>query len=1136
MKKLFLSESLREKDSGRKQICRIMKLTTGSLLLCSCFAFAGNVNSQNAKISLNKNQAQLEEVLSEIEKQTDYLFVSNWNVDLEQKVSVCATDRSVQEVLTAVLKNTGLTFTVEGVNIVLSRKEDNASFEQQQGKTISGKIVDQRGEPIIGANVVEKGTTNGIISDVDGNFSLNVAPGATLVISYIGYVDQKISVVGKEKLNVVLVEDSQSLDEVVVVGYGVQKKKLVTGATIQVKGDELQKLSTISPLTAMQSQSPGVLITSTSGAPDSGYKVNIRGLGTIGDSNPLYVINGIVGADLNSLNPSDIESIDVLKDAASASIYGSRAANGVILITTKQGKVGKTSVSYDAYVGIQNVAKYMDVLNAQEYMEIQNESLQNVGIAPNDYSKLVPDYVWSNLQNGWTGTDWMREFTNKNALVQSHAINISGGTEQSVYSTGVSYSSQEGVFGKPETPTYDRISFRANSEYVLFKKDGKDIVKVGENILYTYKKKKGGVWDVRNMLISTPLMPVYDLSGNFQPSMVLDADRTNPIGQYYYNSSLTANTNHDLKLNAFLEIQPIDKLKFRSNVGYSLGMYSGRDYQPVYDLGDRFFRTEDVVKQNMSVSKSYQWENTLSYDFNIKEHAFSALIGQSIEKHGLGESINGQNMGSLFDSFEYAYLNNVKTIVPGKTLVEGKPIGESAISSFFGRINYNFKETYLASVILRADGSSNFARGNRWGYFPSLSVGWVVSNEEFWEPVKSWMDFLKVRASWGQNGNQSVNPFQYLSIYSFNNSDYFFGTDKNSWVAGAYPSILPNEDITWERSEQFDVGLDARMFDSRLNIVFDWYRKQTKDWLVQAPVLTSQGASAPYINGGDVLNKGVELSLRWNDQINDFSYGVNVNMAFNKNEITRIANSSGFIEGATPGFGDGQLPFYRAEVGYPIGYFYGFKTAGVFQNQEQIDNYDGAILSSATPGDLIFVDMNQDGVIDMKDRTMIGDPNPDMNIGLSINLGYKGFDLSVTANGVFGNQIAASFHKVNHYKENYPSVLLDRWHGEGTSDRYPKLTADSSPNFMNFSDIYIENGNYLRIQNVTLGYDFKRLFPKMFLQQARLYFTVQNLYTFTGYYGSDPEVGTAPEGWGKGIDSGFYPNPRNVLFGVNVKF
>lgn len=1104
------------------------------LLICSMLqSFASEIHSQVSALSLKMKNASIEDVLNEIEEQTEYRFLYNKRmVDVTKPVNIEVNKESLSNVLHALFRGTDVVYTVSDRQIVLGRSKT----VEQQRKRITGKVSDNSGIPVIGANVVEKGTTNGTITDVNGNFSLDVNNEAVLLISYIGYNTQEISVVGKSTLNLTLTEDSQSLEEVVVMGYGVQKKKLVTGSTVQVKGDDIQKLSTISPLTAMQSQTPGVFITSTSGEPDGGYKVNIRGLGTIGDASPLYIINGIVGGDLNSISASDIESIDVLKDAASAAIYGSRAANGVVLITTKRGKVGKPTVTYDGYVGIQNVAKYMDVLDAQQYMEIQNESLTNVGIAPNDYSTLVPDYVWKDLQNGWKGTNWLKEFTNKNAPVHNHALNISGGTEQSIYSTGVSYSSQEGIYGEPETSKYNRISFRANTEYILAKNNDFDIVKVGENILYTYKKKNGGVGNVRNMLTGNPLMPVYDPDGNYHKTMVLDADRANPIGQYYYNNSLTANTSHDLKINAFVEIQPIKNLIIKSNAGYSLWAYSNRYYGPAYNLGDRYFRTEDVVKQDQTISRSFQWENTISYDFTIKEHNFSALLGQSIEKHGLGENISGQNMGSLFDSFDYAYLNNVKTIVPGKTLVGGSPTGESAISSFFGRVNYNFKETYLASVILRTDGSSNFARGNRWGYFPSVSLGWVISNEAFMDNTKMWMDFLKIRASWGQNGNQAVSPFQYLATYSFDASDYFFGTDKNAWSTGAYPSILPNKDITWERSEQLDLGLDARFLSSRLGVTFDWYKKTTKDWLVQAPILGSQGAAAPYINGGDVTNKGVELSLTWNDMVGDFSYGVNANLAVNKNKITRIANSEGVIEGTNPGFGDGQPPIYRAQVGYPIGYFYGLKTAGVFQNQEQIDNYEGAMLSGTAPGDLIFVDMNKDGVIDMADRTMIGDPNPNMNLGLTVNLGYKGFDFSVTANGVFGNQIASSFHKVNHYKENYPSVLLGRWHGEGTSNRYPRLTADSSPNFMQFNDIYIDNGDFLRIQNVTLGYDFKKLFPKMILQQARLYVTVQNLYTFTGYYGSDPEIGTAPEGWSKGVDSGFYPIPRTVLVGANIKF
>ncbi len=1110
------------------------------------FIWSENVHGQILKetdITYRVKETLIHEVFNQLSKLTGYNFFYDESVLKEIKpVNIHVKNSSIDQILNELTKQTGLEFKKINNTISVSKRQLtplNVQSITQQKRAITGVVLDENGDPVIAANVMEKGTTNGIITDTDGRFSLDVSDNAILEVSYIGFTAQNIPVKNQTSFKIILVEDMKALNEVVVIGYGVQKKKLVTGATIQVKGDEIQKLSTMSPLTALQGKTPGVYITSTAGAPDSGYKINIRGLGTIGNANPLYIINGIVGGDLNSINPSDIESIDVLKDAASAAIYGSRAANGVILISTKKGKAGKPTVTYDVYGGFQNVAKYMDVLNAQEYMEIQNESLTNIGIAPNDYSTLLPDYVWQKLQNGWKGTNWMKEFANKNAPIHNHAINISGGTEQSVYSTGVTYSSQEGIFGEPEVPKYERLTLRANTEYTLLKNSKFDIIKVGENILYTFKKKNSGVGDIRSMITGNPLMPVYDPDGNFQKSMILDADRTNPIGQYYYNNSQSGNTNHNLRINAYIEIQPIEKLIIKSNVGYSIDASSNRFYGPTYNLGDRYFRTEDIVRQEQSIGRGYQWENTISYDFSLmNEHNFSALLGQSIERGGLGEGMKGENMNSLFDSYEYAYLRNVKTIVPGKTTLDGWPHGKSAISSFFGRVNYNYKETYLASVILRADGSSNFAKGNRWGYFPSVSAGWVLTNESFMKGTASWLDFLKIRGSWGQNGNQNVSPFQYLATYSFDASDYFFGADKSNWTTGAFPKILPNKDITWEISEQIDLGMDTRFLQGRLGFVFDWYRKSTKDWLVQAPILASQGAEPPFINGGDVLNKGVEMSLSWNDNLGEFSYGVTANIGINKNEITRIDNTEGVIEGANPGFGDGQPPIFRAEVGRPIGYFYGFKTDGVFQNQEQIDNYKGPILSGTEPGDLIFVDTDNNGVIDMADRTMIGDPNPNMNLGISINLAYKGFDFSIMANGNFGHQIASSFHKVNHYKENYPSVLLDRWHGEGTSNRYPRLTANSSPNFMYFNDIYIDNADYLRLQNITIGYDFKKLFPQLFLQQARLYMTVQNLYTFTSYYGSDPEVGTSAGGkdWGNGIDSGFYPIPRTILIGANLKF
>ena len=514
-----------------------------------------------------------------------------------------------------------------------------------------------------------------------------------------------------------------------------------------------------------------------------------------------------------------------------------------------------------------------------------------------------------------------------------------------------------------------------------------------------------------------------------------------------------------------------------------------------------------------------------------------------MEKWGIGENVSATNANSLFPGlFDYAYLSNTQGINSSLTTVSGAPQTAGRLASFFGRVNYNYNEKYMFSATLRADGSGNFARGNRWGVFPSFSAGWVITNESFMESVQNWMDFLKIRASWGQNGNSDITNFQYLSTIAFDaQNSYVFGTDKVTQTTGAYANILPNKDISWETSEQLDLGIDARFFNSRLGLAFDYYHKVTKDWLVQAPILASYGTGAPYINGGDIVNKGFEIALNWNERIRDFNYGINFNLSHNKNEVTRIANTEGIIHGPSDvltAMSGGEI--YRAEVGYPIGYFWGYKTAGVFQNQAQVDATK-AKLSTAAPGELIFVDVNGDGEISEADKTMLGDPNPDFRMGFSFNLGYKGWDLSVTTNGAFGQQVVKSYRQyLGETKQNFTTDVYECWNGEGTSNTMPSIyKMESSESWKNFSDIFVEDASYLRIQNITLGYDFKKLFPKMPLEQARIYLSVLNAYTFTGYSGMDPEVGASGNdsySWASGIDLGFYPSPRTYMVGVNLKF
>lgn len=1025
-------------------------------------------------------------------------------------------------------------------------------------KEVTGSVTDSYGVPLAGVTIREQGTASATTTNDQGQYRLTVtSANAVLVFSFIGYTPQEINVGDQSVINVAMQDDMNTLEELVVIGYGTQKKRLITGATVQVKGEDLQKLSTSSVLEALQSQSPGVQITSSSGMPGEGFKVTVRGIGTVGNSSPLYVIDGVAGGDINSLNPSDIESVDILKDAASAAIYGARAANGVVLVTTRQGKAGKLILSYDTYVGWQNAYKIPSLLNAQEYMAIQDERRFNEGLEPYDWATLIPNQYEQIMNGTWNGTNWLKEIHNDNALTQNHAFNLTGGNEQSKFSLGYSLAKQDGIFGKPVAPQFTRHTFRINSEHVILKNSDFDIIKFGENITYSYNNRSGiGIgniyWnDVHNMLVGNPLLPVYNSEGDYydHASKIadgwgLDGSIANPIADMHYRRGLNLSKSHSLMTNAYLEVQPIQNLRFRSNFGYRLNASSYRSYTPTFHLSTTSINDIDDISQNQSLGFNWILENTLAYQWTLaSDHQFDAVLGQSVEKWGLGEDLSVTTANSSFPgSWKNAWVINGQGYDGFIPTVGGVHWPEGSLASFFGRVNYNYKETYMASLIMRADGSSNFAPGNRWGYFPSVSAGWVLTNESFLSSASNWLNFFKIRASWGQNGNSSIDNFQYLATIAIDRQNgYYFGNNKNTLINGAYPDVMPNPNIGWETSEQLNIGFDSRFVNDRLGFVFDWYKKSTKDWLVRAPVLAIYGTNAPFINGGDIENKGIELGLNWNDTKGDFRYGIGINGAYNKNEVVRIANSEGIIHGDPNVLSQGTTEMYRAEVGFPIGYFWGFETAGIFQNEEQIADYRArglGVMPSAQPGDVIFVDTNGDGSITDADKTMIGNPHPDFTMGMNLNFGYKGFDLTVTAIGAFGHQIAKSYRSfADSPLQNYTTEIFGRWHGEGTSNSLPRLTSGSHTNNQYISDIYIENGDFVKIQNVTLGYDIKNLFPKMPFGQARLYFTAQNLYTITGYSGMDPEIGYGyDQSWVSGIDLGFYPQPRTYLVGLNLKF
>ena len=1070
--------------------------------------------------------------------------------------------------LVGALASLGLSYTTEAWAASPSQSVNAV----QQAKKVTGNVSDAEG-PIIGASVVEKGNPgNGTVTDLDGNFTLNVKPGATIVITYIGYQKQEIAVGNQSNISVTMKTDDKTLDEVVVVGYGVQKKKLVTGSTIEVKGDDIQKMNTTQVLGALQSQTPGVNIQAASGQPGDGFKISIRGAGTNGNTAPLYIIDGVAG-DINNLNPADIERIDVLKDAASCAIYGSAAANGVILVTTKQGKQGKIQVSYDANVGWANVYRMPKMLTAKQYMEVMDQVRFNSGESGYDWKSFMGEDLYNSYMDGSNeGTNWVEAIRNKNAVTTSHALNVTGGSDRSTFSMGAGYQYQDGVFGNVVKSDYRRFTFRINSEHVIYRNEkGMDVVKIGENIYYQHKQNQGiqigGQYsnELSNMLRANPAIPMYNADGNYTTAEDLkdwvdkyNSYSVNPIYKMLnQQSGHNKSINHNLHATGYLEIQPIKNLVYRGQLNYNQNTYTWRTFLPVFDANRTNadnFRTEDKATNQIGTSWGWSTTNTLSYKFDLqKKHNFDILVGTEYgeSRPDFGFSLNATSSNSVFGDMTHAYMTYMKN--NNAAAVTGTPCDDSRSMSYFGRVNYNFDEKYMLSAIMRADGNSKFAPGKRWGYFPSVSAGWVISNEKFMEKTVSWLDFLKLRAGWGQNGNaQTINNFQWQGAFAYDTSSYYtFNGNPDQYVSGAAPSRLPNEDLTWETSEQLNIGLDARFLSGRLSLTLDWYNKKTKDLLVAVPVDPTTGFSTQMKNAGTVENKGIEVSLSWNDKIGkDFQYNVGWNMAYNHNEVTEVKSNQKYNNGGKDLLAQNTGYMARFEEGHPIGYFWGYKTEGVMQNEADVQAYldknckgnaaNSKQGTSIKPGDLKFVDVNGDGVVNDDDKTELGDPHPDVTMGITLGASYKGFDLSVTGFGAFGQQVARSFRKFTDGEfENFTTEVYDYWHGEGTSNKYPLLAhMNAGPNWQTISDIYIENASYFRLQNLTVGYDFTKIWKSSPFQQLRLYFAAQNLFTITGYKGMDPENGTAigSDSWVTGVDVGHYPQPRTYMVGVNVKF
>ena len=990
------------------------------------------------------------------------------------------------------------------------------------------------GLPLPGVTVVVQGTTNGTVSNFDGIYQLTVPADAILQFSFVGMKTQNIPIQGRTEINVVMENAAFDVDEVVVVGYGVQKKSLVTGAISKVGGDELKKTADMRVTQALQGKTAGVVISSNSGQPGDNVSVRIRGIGTNGDAEPLYIIDGLPmssgGTDF--LNSNDVESIEVLKDAASSAIYGARGANGVILITTKSGKKGeKFTVAYDGYYGVQNPWKKINVLNAQEYLTLTNEA----SINGNGTLRFTPAQIAAYTAD----TDWQDEMFNYDAPKQNHSVSFTGGSEKSSYSSSVNYFKQEGIVGKGKSD-FEKYSYRLNtiSEFGFLKFGSNiNLARIVSRGIATNDYFGNGLAQALNM---PPIIPVTNEDGTWATPEQFGIglqEITNPTGLLAQLNSETKTSKLIGGLTAEIDFGKIaDELKgltFKSSYSGEYAAVDTRGYTPFYYLDALHFTVDDEVSRSMNIYTRWNFENILTYDKTINDHHFTAMAGMTAFKDQY-DGLYGSKKSVIFDDLEHAYIDNA---TDPESANAGGGFGEHTVSSLFGRINYDYGDRYMLAATIRRDGSSRFGDENKYGYFPSFSAGWVISREDFMSGTSDFIDLLKIRASWGQNGSENIGDFGYTSIIG-NQNIYYFG-DSKTQLNGTQPTRIANPSLKWETSEQTNIGVDLTTLEGSLRVILDYYVKTTKDWLVTAPVPMLVGNSAPIINGGEVKNSGFEAEFGYKKQLNKLSFDVSLNGAYNKNEVLDIQNSEKRLSGGDGGFGQGAVLY--AEVGTPMGYFNGLKTDGIFQTEEEIAAYvnsNGELLQpKAKPGDIKFVDSDGDGTINQEDdRVNLGSPHPDFTGGLNLSVDYEGFDFNMFVYTALGQEVYDATRRYDMNETNYRGDWLNRWTGPGSTNEFPRVTfVDENQNMRTVSDFFIHSGSFVRLRNMSLGYSLpKKATDYLKINRLRLYISAENLLTLTSYKGYDPEIGGSV--FNNGIDRGIYPQARTILGGVNITF
>ncbi len=995
-----------------------------------------------------------------------------------------------------------------------------------QSVSVTGKIVDENGLPVPGANILIKGTPKSTSTDFDGNYQIVVGSDAILVISYLGYTKIEQPVKGKTRIDVKLKPEQQDLKEVVVIGYGSQKKREVTGAVSVVDSKTLDILKPVKIEQALQGTVSGVNVTTTSGSPGAGLDIRIRGIATNGDASPLVIIDGYIG-ELGLLNPNDVETITVLKDAQAA-IYGSAAANGVILVTTKTGKKNaKGKLSFNTYTGFQETAKTLKTLNATEYAALLNESYANGG-------KPLP---YPNLSSGiGKGTDWQKEVFGKNVPIISHDLTFSGGSDKITYSVSGSHLDQEGIVGGPKS------EFLRNTARMSLGADVSDRLKLKSNVIYTYFNRRtllenGNASILLNSVNAPTVLKPYDVNGNYTifPGGNLGNEMINPLAQI--NNTYNSYNFKQISGNFGLDYKVFKDFVVSSNLGFKSANSEGKSFAKIVDYGSGkvFNVTRSSVSQNAVNDNDYSFDIFGTYTKTIAQnHKISAMVGNTIYKqYGNGLFATGYDVPN--NSWDFADIALTKGSPPTGTIPVGSYVYDERRLSYFTRFQYDYKGKYLLSGMYRRDSSTKFGPGNKVGYFPSLTAGWVVSDEGFFGESKT-VNFLKLRGSYGIVGNDKIPNNGYISQLSGEATYVFDG----GLVNGVATGQIPNEKLKWEQAKKFDVGIDMNLFNNKINIITDYFIDTRADLLIASIPVSgilgtgAPGASSPTINAGTVRNNGVEFSINYKNKFSDnFNMSLGYNITFLKNNVTQI-NGADFLEGGA--FGIGQQAPSRMQVGHSIGYFYGLKTDGIFQNQAEVDAHPSQLKvgAAASPGDIRYVDVNGDGEITFADRTDIGDPIPTATMGFNIQLNYKTLDFALYSFASIGNNMVRNYESKED-DANRLTYFLDRWTGEGTSNSVPKVTTAGTTNRL-FSDYFVEDASYFRIQSAQIGYTVNSNFiQKSGISKLRLYTGVNNLYTFTKYKGYDPGASNgAPIGGG--IDDGFYPIPRTYLFGLNINF